>query len=289
MRVLVLGAGGQLGSELVRAATAGGDEVISARHSDIDITDGARLRDVIRADRPGVVFNAAAYTAVDGAETDTRRAELINGRAVARLAQVCRDLVVPVVHFSTDYVFDGSAREPIPEDAPTGPVSAYGRTKLLGEQALLRSGADAYLVRTSWVYGHNGANFVKTVLRVTRDKGSMSVVDDQRGSPTWARDLAVASRRLVAAGPPGLYHLTNSGDCTWHEFARAITELAGVDAEIRPITTADYPTPATRPAYSVLANRRWQELGEPPLRHWKEALAEFIPKLLGAPTGSGCG
>jgi dTDP-4-dehydrorhamnose reductase len=289
MKVLVLGAGGQLGSELVRAARACGDEVIAARHSDIDITDGGRLRDLIRADRPGMVFNAAAYTAVDGAEMDTERAELINGRAVARLAQVCRDLVVPLMHFSTDYVFDGSARAPIPEDAPTGPVSAYGRTKLLGEESLLRSGADTYLVRTSWVYGHNGANFVNTVLRVIRDKGAMSVVDDQRGSPTWARDLAVASRRLVEVGPPGIYHLTNSGDCTWYEFARAISDLADVAAEIRPITTADYPTPATRPAYSVLANRRWQELGEPPLRHWKEALAEFLPELLGAARAPGHG
>src|SRR6202165_4044560 len=268
MKVLVLGAGGQLGLEIVRRPPAAHDKVLPARRTDVDITDGARLRDVIRAERPGVVFNAAAYTAVDRAESETDRAALVNGRAVARLAQVCRDMVVPLVHFSTDYVFDGSAREPIPEDAPTRPVGAYGRSKLAGEEALLRSGADAYLVRTSWVYGVEGANFVKTVLRVTREKGSMSVVDDQRGSPTWARDLAVASRRLVEVGPPGIYHLSNSGDCTWYELPKAVTELAGVDAETRPITTADHPTPATRPAYSVLANRRWQELGEPPLRHW---------------------
>jgi dTDP-4-dehydrorhamnose reductase len=289
MRVLVLGAGGQLGSEIVRACTAAGDEVIAARRTDIDVTDGARLRDVIRAERPGAVFNAAAYTAVDRAEIETDRAALINGRAVARLAQVCRDMVVPLVHFSTDYVFDGTAREPIPEDAPTGPVGAYGRSKLAGEEALLRSGADAYLVRTSWVYGLEGGNFVKTVLRVTREQGSMSVVDDQRGTPTWARDLAWASRRLVDVGAPGIYHLSNSGDCTWYEFATAIAELAGVDAQIRPITTADYPTPATRPAYSVLANRRWQALGEPPLRHWREALAEFVPELLGAAAEPGRG
>jgi dTDP-4-dehydrorhamnose reductase len=289
MKVVVLGAGGQLGSELVRATTAAGDEVIAATRSDIDVSDGAHLREVLRAERPWVVFNAAAYTAVDAAESETERAELINARAVARLAQVCRDMVVPLVHFSTDYVFDGSAREPIPEGAPTGPVSAYGRSKLHGEEALMRSGADAYLVRTSWVYGLVGSNFAKTVLRVTREKGSMSVVDDQRGSPTWARDLAVASRRLVDVGPPGTYHLTNSGECTWYDFARAVAELAGVDAEIRPITTADYPTAATRPAYSVLANQRWQELGEPPLRHWSQALTEFIPELLGAAAETGRG
>jgi dTDP-4-dehydrorhamnose reductase len=279
VKVLVLGAGGQLGAELVRACAAAGDEVIGATRADIDIADGARLRDVVRAQRPGAVFNAAAYTAVDRAESDTERAELINGRAVARLAQVCRDLVAPLVHFSTDYVFDGTATEPIPEDAATAPVSAYGRSKLHGEEALMGSGADAYLVRTSWVYGAAGPNFVKTVLRVTREKGEMSVVGDQRGSPTWARDLAVASRRLLEVGSPGIYHLTNSGECSWYELALAAVELTGIDAEVRPITTADYPTPARRPAYSVLANRRWAELGEPPLRPWREALAEFIPEL----------
>ena len=280
MKVLVLGAGGQLGVELVRACSKAGDEVEGATRAEVDISDGARLREVVRALQPGMVFNAAAYTAVDQAESDTERAELINGRAVGRLAQVCRDLVVPLVHFSTDYVFDGAAPEPIPEDAVPAPVSAYGRTKLQGEVALLGSGADAYLVRSSWIYGLQGTNFVKTVLRVSREKGEMSVVDDQVGSPTWARDLAVASRHLVDAGPPGIYHLTNSGACSWSEFAGAIVELAGLDAKIRPISTADYPTAAARPAYSVLANRRWQELGQPPLRHWKEALAEFIPELL---------
>lgn len=282
MKILVLGAGGQLGAELVRACTDAGDEVIGATRVDIDIADGARLRDVVRAQRPDVVFNAAAYTAVDRAQSETDRAELINGRAVGRLAQVCRDLVAPVVHFSTDYVFDGTANEPIPEDAPTAPVSAYGLSKLHGEEALLGSGADAYLVRTSWVYGASGPNFVSTVLRVTREKGEISVVDDQRGAPTWARDLAVASRRLLEVGSPGVYHLTNSGECSWCELARAVVELAGIDAEVHPIATADYPTAAKRPAYSVLANRRWAELGQPPLRPWREALTEFVRELVGA-------
>jgi dTDP-4-dehydrorhamnose reductase len=282
MKVLVLGAGGQLGAELVRACTDAGDEVIGATRADIDIADGARLRDVVRAQRPDVVFNAAAYTAVDRAQSETDRAELINGRAVGRLSQVCRDLVVRLVHFSTDYVFDGTAREPIPEDAPTAPVSAYGLSKLHGEEALLGSGADAYLVRTSWVYGALGPNFVSTVLRVTREKGEISVVDDQRGAPTWARDLAVASRRLLEVGSPGVYHLTNSGECSWCELAQAVVELAGIDAEVHPIATADYPTPAKRPAYSVLANRHWAELGQPPLRPWREALTEFVPELIGA-------
>jgi dTDP-4-dehydrorhamnose reductase len=280
VKVLVLGAGGQLGAELVQACAGAGDEVEGATRTDIDISDGARLREVVRARQPDMVFNAAAYTAVDRAESDTERAELINGRAVGRLAQVCRDMVVPLVHFSTDYVFSGDAHEPISEDAVPAPISAYGRTKLHGEVALLGSGADAYLVRTSWIYGLKGTNFVKTVLRVTRENGEMSVVDDQRGSPTWVRDLAVASRRLVDTGPPGVYHLTNSSDCTWYELAMAVVEIAGISADIHPITTADYPTPARRPAYSVLANQHWAELGQPPLREWRQALSEFIPELL---------
>jgi dTDP-4-dehydrorhamnose reductase len=283
VKVLVLGAGGQLGAELVRACAAAGDVVVGAARTDIDIVDGARLREVVRAQAPTVVFNAAAYTAVDRAESEPEQAELINARAVGRLAQVCRDLVTPVVHFSTDYVFDGTATEPIPEDARTAPVSVYGLSKLHGEEALLGSGVDAYLVRTSWVYGASGPNFVKTVLKVTREKGEISVVDDQRGAPTWARDLAVASRRLAEVGPPGIYHLSNSGECSWYELARAVVELAEIDAEVRPIATAAYPTPATRPAYSVLANQRWADLGQPPLRHWREALAEFVHELVAAP------
>jgi dTDP-4-dehydrorhamnose reductase len=277
--VLILGAGGQLGTELVRVCSTLGDEVVAAAREDVDIADGARLRDVVRAQRPAVVFNAAAYTAVDRAESEPDRAELVNGRAVGRLAEVCRDLVVPVVHFSTDYVFDGTATKPIPEDAPTSPVNAYGLSKLHGEQALLRSGADAYIVRTSWVYGAAGANFVRTVLRVTREKGAIAVVDDQKGAPTWARDLAVASRRLVEVGSPGVYHLSNSGEVSWFEVARAVVELAGISAEVRPIRTAEYPTPARRPEYSVLANQRWAALGEPPLRPWKEALQEYIAEI----------
>lgn len=281
MKVLVLGAGGQLGSELTRVCRSIGDEVVARNRAEVDIADGALVRGLVRAERPDVVFNAAAYTAVDRAETEPKAAELVNGRAVGRLAQICRDLVVPVVHFSTDYVFDGAASEPIPENTRTAPLSAYGRSKALGEDALLNSGADAYLVRTSWLYGVSGSNFVGTVVRVTRDTGKMSIVDDQRGSPTWARDLAVASRRLVEVGPPGVYHITNSGECSWYGLARAVVELTGIKAEIRPITTADYPTPARRPAYSVLSNQRWLQLGEPPLRHWREALAQMVPELLG--------
>jgi dTDP-4-dehydrorhamnose reductase len=276
MKVMVLGAGGQVGAELVRVCSRGGDEVIAYSRAELDVLDSARIREVVRHHGPVAVFNAAAYTAVDRAESEPEMADAVNATAVGRLAQVCRDLVVRLVHFSTDYVFDGSATSPILEDAPTAPLSVYGRSKLHGEEALLSSGAEAYLVRSSWIYGLEGANFIKTVLRATRERGEMRVVDDQRGSPTWARDLAMASRKLLDVGPPSVYHISNSGDCTWYELARAVVDLAGIRARVEPITTAEYPTPATRPAYSVLDNRAWRDLGEPPLRPWRDALAEFV-------------
>ncbi|MHB8508576.1 MAG: dTDP-4-dehydrorhamnose reductase [Candidatus Dormibacteria bacterium] len=279
---MVLGAGGQLGAELARQATARGDEVMALGHADLDIMDGSRLRELVRWFTPRVLFNAAAFTAVDRAETEPEVAQEVNGRAPARVAQVCRDMVVRLVHYSTDYVFPGDATAPIPEDAATAPVGIYGSSKLAGEQAVLRSGADAFVVRTSWVYGVEGNNFIRTVLRVTRQRGEMRVVDDQRGSPTWARDLAEASLSLVEGDEPGVYHLTNSGDCTWYELAAEVVRVAGIDARVIPISTAEYPTPARRPAYSVLANSRWKELGHPPLRDWREAVAEFVPLLLQA-------
>jgi dTDP-4-dehydrorhamnose reductase len=254
---------------------------MAVTHAELDIRDGARIRELARWFRPEVCFNAAAYTAVDRAESEPDLADEINHLAAQRVAEVCRDLVVRLLHYSTDYVFDGSATAPIREDAPTAPLGVYGATKLAGEEAVLRSGADAWVVRTAWVYGLEGGNFIKTVLRVCRERGAMRVVDDQRGSPTWARDLAAASLALARHGAPhGLYHLTNSGEATWFEVARETVRLAGLDARVEPITTADYPTPARRPAYSVLDNARWRELGHAPLRGWREALAEFVPLLL---------
>ena len=274
-RVLVLGAGGQLGSELVAGARAAGDDVTGLRRAELDITDEAAVTGAVARSGADIVYNAAAYTAVDRAEQEPELAETVNGRAPGWIAAAAARVGAGLVHFSTDYVFDGSATEPIDEATSPNPLGVYGATKLMGEEAVAAAGGRAWVARTAWVYG-DGANFVRTVLRVTREKGEMRVVDDQRGSPTWARDLAAASRRLPEAGPPGVYHLTNSGQCTWFEFACAIVEGAGVGALVEPITTADYPTPAARPAYSVLANSRWLALGQPPLRHWREALSEYL-------------
>jgi dTDP-4-dehydrorhamnose reductase len=282
VRVLIFGAGGQLGAELAAGARRAGREVVALGRADHDVSDDAATRERVLAAGAAVVFNAAAYTAVDRAESEPALAAAVNARAPGVMAEACTAAGSAFVHYSTDYVFDGSATAPVPEDAPTNPLGVYGRTKLAGEDAVRAAGGRAYVVRTAWVYGLRGGNFVRTVLRVTREHGRMRVVDDQRGSPTWARDLAAASLRLVELGEPGTYHLTNSGDCTWYELARRVVELAGSPAEVVPISTAEYPTPARRPAYSVLDNRRWRALGQPPMRSWQEALREFMPALAGS-------
>lgn len=279
MRVLVFGAAGQVGEELVVAARGASHQVTALSRQDHDITDALATRRRILDGKFDVVYNAAAYTAVDRAESQPELAEAINAVAPGVIAAACAEAGSRLVHYSTDYVFDGAALAPIPEDAPVSPLGAYGWSKLRGEEAVRASGAAAYVVRTAWLYGLRGNNFIRTVLRVTRERGEMRVVDDQRGSPSWARDLARASLRLPQAGPPGIYHLTNAGECTWYELACAVVERAGVVAVIHPITTAEYPTPARRPSYSVLDNRRWRDLGEPPLRGWEDALTEFLDAL----------
>ncbi|GAC1331555.1 MAG: dTDP-4-dehydrorhamnose reductase [Candidatus Dormibacteria bacterium] len=281
MRVLVFGAGGQVGAELATLASAEGHEVTALARRDHDITDAAATRERLLRSRADVVYNAAAYTAVDRAEGDSKVAHAINAVAPGVIAAACAEVGSKLVHYSTDYVFDGTATAPIPEDAPVAPLGVYGRTKLAGERAVRDAGGDAYVVRTAWVYGLRGSNFIRTVLRVTREKGAMRVVDDQRGSPTWARDLAAASLRLVGVAGPGIYHLTNSGECSWFDLAREVVTQAGVGAEIQPISTAEYPTPARRPAYSVLDNRRWLEADQPPLRPWQDAVSEFLAELEG--------
>ena len=279
MRVLVFGAAGQVGEELVLQARASGYQVTGLARGDHDVTDAEATRRVILESGADVVYNAAAYTAVDRAETEPAAAMAINGAAPGVMAAACAQAGSRFVHFSTDYVFDGTATAPIPEDATPAPAGEYARSKLAGEDAVRAAGAEAYIVRTAWVYGLHGNNFIRTVLRVTRERGEMRVVDDQRGSPSWARDLAAAALRLAQVGPPGAYHLTNSGDCTWYQLARRVVELARITAEIHPITTADYPTPARRPAFSVLDNANWRQLGEPPLRPWADALADFLVEL----------
>jgi dTDP-4-dehydrorhamnose reductase len=273
-RWLVVGAGGQLGTDLMRVLE--GQYVIGLTRHDLDITDTDAVARAVAAVVPSVIVNAAAYTAVDAAETDEAAAFAANVTAPAALAKAAAKAGATFVHVSTDYVFAGDATAPYDEAAPTGPKSAYGRTKLAGEQAVFAELPDAYVVRTAWVYGASGANFVKTMARLERERETVSVVDDQRGSPTWSYDLAGGLVALASSGAAsGIYHCTNTGETTWFGFTRAIFEELGADPDrVLPTTTAAFPRPAPRPAYSVLGNRRWLEAGLAPLPHWRDALHE---------------
>ncbi len=300
---LVTGMGGQLSSDFVDVCRPLGDVPYcrGLTIDDLDITDPFAVKDtvaewarVVRADSADhrlVVVNAAAYTAVDAAETDEETAYAVNAAAPALLATACAAVGASLVHVSTDYVFPGDRVDgpPYDVDDETGPRSAYGRTKLAGELAVRELLPDAsWVVRTAWVYGATGGNFVKTMARLEREKETVSVVDDQRGSPTWSRDLARALFALTReAAPAGTYHCTGGGETTWFGFTKAIFEELGADpARVLPTTTDAFPRPAPRPAYSVLSSRAWEEAGLPQMPGWREALAEafrlYGPALRGA-------
>jgi dTDP-4-dehydrorhamnose reductase len=275
----VLGGSGQLGGDLTDAARRRGDLVTALGHAACDITDADAVRMAIEASAAEVVINAAAWTRVDAAEAHEDQAEAVNATGAGIVAGACAAAGVRLCHISTDYVFDGTATEPIDEDAEPNPRSAYGRTKLHGEMAVRAACADHLIVRTGWLYGRQGPNFVLTMLRLAAERPQVRVVDDQRGAPTWSGHLAPAVLRLTEIASPGTYHLSSSGVATWHDLALRAIRARGLTAEVVPITTADYPTPASRPAYSVLDNRRWRELGEPPLPAWEEGLTAYLREL----------
>ncbi|SFL92496.1 dTDP-4-dehydrorhamnose reductase [Geodermatophilus ruber] len=282
---LVTGARGQLGHDLLAELGKRPDDAVTAvGRAELDLTDEAAVRTTVRdwlagvrADR-AVLVNAAAYTAVDDAETDEATAQRVNGDAPGWLAQEMAG-AGRLVHVSTDYVFDGAATEPYTVDAPVAPRSAYGRTKAAGERAVAAAGGDATTVRTAWVYGQHGGNFVRTMIRLEAERPTVAVVTDQVGSPTWSLDLA---RGLVALGDrdepaPPVLHYTNTGAVSWWEFARAVFEERGADPErVLPTTTEAFPRPAPRPAYSVLDTGCWTGAGLPAPRPWRTALTEAL-------------
>ncbi|MFI6921706.1 dTDP-4-dehydrorhamnose reductase [Nonomuraea spiralis] len=274
MRWLITGGGGMLAADVLVRATLTGEPVLALTRSELDLSDGRAVRDFVSAYRPGVVINCAAWTAVDDAETYEDEALAINGHAVGVLAESCALAGARLVHVSTDYVFDGTAPGPYPEDAPTAPVNAYGRTKLAGELAALKHGH--HVVRSAWLYGASGPNFVRTMIRLAAERETVDVVDDQRGQPTWTADLADYLVRLARSElPPGVYHGTSSGETTWCGLAKEIFTLLGLDpARVRPVSSAGFPRPARRPANSVLAHTK----GEP-IRDWRQALHAAWPVL----------
>jgi dTDP-4-dehydrorhamnose reductase len=288
---LVTGMGGQLSTDFLEVVRALPDVPFcrGLTIDDLDITDSFAVHDtvaewarVVASDSPAhrlVVLNAAAYTAVDAAESDEETAYAVNAAAPALLATACARAGAQLVHVSTDYVFPGDrvGGPPYEVDDATGPASAYGRTKLAGELAVREIlPAASWVVRTAWVYGATGGNFVKTMARLESERDTVSVVDDQTGSPTWSRDLARALYALAREDArAGTYHCTNRGETTWHGFTRAVFEELGADPDrVLPTTTDAFPRPAPRPAYSVLSPRSWDDAGLPRLPGWREALAE---------------
>ncbi|MGB7979919.1 MAG: dTDP-4-dehydrorhamnose reductase [Candidatus Nanopelagicales bacterium] len=283
-RWLVVGANGMLGHDLMEVVAGAGHEVLGMDLPEVDITTGASVSEALDTAAPAVVVNAAAYTAVDAAEEHEDLALQVNGRGPAVLAEaVAARPGIRLVHLSTDYVFAGDATVPYAEDAEPAPRSAYGRTKLAGERAVLAALPQrGYVVRTAWLYGAHGPNFVATMLALEHSRPGVSVVDDQRGQPTWSRDLAEQIVALVDAGAPaGVYHGTASGQTTWFGLTREIYRLIGADPHrVQPTTTEAFPRPAPRPAYSVLGHDRWAAVGLAPIRDWRAALAEALPLFL---------
>ncbi|WP_084964921.1 dTDP-4-dehydrorhamnose reductase [Thermoactinospora rubra] len=279
-RWLIMGAGGMLATDLVaRLEAEAPDEVVALARAALDVRDGAAVRRAVRDVKPDVVVNCAAWNLVDDAESREEEATAVNGHAVCLLAAACGEAGARLVHLSTDYVFAGEASSPYAEDAPTSPLNAYGRGKLAGERAVLEQlPLTGYVVRTAWLYGAHGRNFVRTMARLAEERDTVDVVDDQRGQPTWTADLAEQLLRLVRSeAPAGVYHGTNSGEATWYELAREVFARLGHDpSRVRPVPTAAFPRPARRPSYSVLGHARWAAAGLPPMRPWREALREFL-------------
>ena len=282
MRLLVTGGAGMLGRDLEGVLTTAGHQVTAAGRADLDVTSLEACRQAVAGHE--VVVNGAAWTAVDDAETHEAQAFTVNATGAANLARACAEARVRLVQVSTDYVFSGDATTPYAEDAPLAPRSAYGRTKAAGEWAVRSTCPQSWVVRTAWLYGEHGPNFVKTMARLAGERDTVSVVDDQRGQPTWTRDLAEGIERLVVAEAPfGTYHGTSSGETTWYGFTREIFGKLGLDPErVLPTTTEAFPRPAPRPAYSVLGHDAWATAGLDPLPDWRTALGTSLTAVVGA-------
>ena len=282
MRILITGAQGQLGHALRQALS--GEDLILKDLPEFDLTRSESESQIVAA-RPAVILHAGGYTNVDGAEREPDRALAVNAQGTALVARAAAMLNARLIYLSTDYVFDGAKATPYREEDVPHPINVYGRSKHGGEIAALTGCPDTLVVRTAWLYGHTGNNFVKTIMRLADEKAFLEVVGDQRGCPTNADDLALVLKDLLVNDLRGICHVTNTGDCTWHEFAEAIVSLMDLSTPVRPITTAQAGRLARRPAYSVLAQDRLGMV-RTPLPHWRDALARFIkhaPHLASTP------
>ncbi|HET8722139.1 MAG TPA: dTDP-4-dehydrorhamnose reductase [Nitrospira sp.] len=275
MRILLTGANGQLGQAL--RGVLSGQDLILKDLPEFDLTNPA-CEDEIRRAKPELILHAGAYTNVDQAERDPEQAHAVNAQGTSWVAQAAKALNARLVYVSTDYVFDGTKASPYVEEDPPHPLNEYGRSKYLGEQAVLTVCPDALVVRTAWLFGHEGKNFVKTIMQLSEERPVLEIVADQRGCPTYADDLARALKQLAMSRLRGICHVTNSGDCSWYEFAEAIVRQTAGKVVVRPITTAQAGRPAKRPAYSVLSHERYARQ-YPALPHWQDALSRFIKRV----------
>ena len=283
MRWLVTGAAGMLGRDLVRTLEAAGEQVHGATHAELDVADAEAVAQTVAELRPDIVANCAAWTDVDGAEDAEDRVRRVNVAGPTNLATACGSFGARLLQMSTDYVFDGGAGTPYTEDSPVAPVNAYGRAASAAERAIRETLPGAgYVVRTAWLYGEHGSNFVKTMLRFEAERDTVDVVDDQVGQPTWTVDVAHQLLQLGrSTATPGIYHATSSGQTTWHGFAREIFRCAGADPHrVRPTTSAAFARPARRPAFSALSHDGWSAAGIRPLGPWDERLHEAFPRIL---------
>ncbi|MBD8840752.1 dTDP-4-dehydrorhamnose reductase [Paenibacillus sp. CFBP 13594] len=284
-RVMVTGAAGQLGYDVVKTFEAEGHQVLACDKNQMDITDQQQCTDRITTFRPHIIIHCAAYTAVDQAEVDEDTAYAINASGTRNIAVAAEKVKAKLVYISTDYVFDGSGSAPYREYDVTNPQSVYGKSKLAGERLVQSLCTQWFIIRTSWVFGVHGGNFVKTMLELMAKRPQLQVVHDQQGSPTYTMDLARFIHTLSTSEKYGIYHASNSGTCTWYEFAEAIREEAGKQsgfeptAELTPCTTDQFPRPAPRPAYSVMDHLAIRTNGLEPLRPWREALIAFLKEL----------
>ena len=284
MNILVTGANGQLGCEMRRLGAVSPNNYIFTDVAELDITDAEAVMNIARQGAVDIIVNCAAYTNVDKAESDEAMAELINATAVANLARAMKEVGGTLFHISTDYVFGCEGNTPRTEDMPLNPLGVYGRTKLHGEQAVLESGCKALIFRTSWLYSEYGNNFLKTMLRLTAEKENLNVVFDQVGTPTYAGDLALAIFSIIEAGVyagnEGIYHFSNEGVCSWYDFAVEIANIAGhTNCCINPCYSSEFPSPVTRPPYSVLDKTKIKRTFDIDIPHWRESMEYCVKRL----------
>jgi len=279
MKIIIIGAGGQLGSELVNILHE--EELIPLTHFDIELTDHSQVNDIISSNQPDIVINTSAYHKVDECEDYPEKAFAVNTIAVRNLARVCEEYHIGLVHFSTDYVFNGEKRTPYTEDDTPDPLSVYATSKLAGEYFVKHLCKKHFIIRTCGLYGtkgisSKGSNFVDLMIRLAMENKTIRVVSDQIVTPTYVGDLASVVSKLIKTTEYGLYHVTNNGECSWYEFARTIFDMTGLKANLVPVSSREYGAKAKRPPYSVLENKNLKDLGMDDLRHWKDALKEYL-------------